>query len=97
MNPTSADHDLGFVKAPGDLTGPASTTFQSELGAAIQNATGGIVIDLARPSAIDGRAVAALLMARNSADAAGKSLTVHMNHDWPEFEQITVLADVVTR
>ncbi len=88
--------DFLVVKASGDLTGASSDKFKADLLEAVRSSSSGLVVDLARPSAIDGRALVSLLMARRSAAACGKSFDVKLEHpEWREFPVLSGLADVI--
>lgn len=88
--------DVLVVKANGDLSGASSDKFKADLLEAVQSAGSGLVVDLARPSVIDGRAVASLLMARRSAAACGKSFEVKLEHpEWRDFPLLTGLTSAI--
>lgn len=81
-----------LVKANGDLVGEAGIRFKNQLREAVRSNQDEIIVDLTRPSAINGPSVAAILMARNSAQAAGKTLKVKLGHsDWTVFAQLAGL------
>lgn len=84
------------VKASGDLAGNNSDKFKADLLEAVRSATKGVTVDLARPSLIDGKALAAVLMARRSAVACNKTFNVKLDHpEWREFPIVTGLADAM--
>lgn len=89
--------EIACVKPTGDLTGAASARFHEQL---IEAATSGnvtVLVDLIRPSVMDGRSLAALLMARKSVEAAGRSLLVRPGHsEYRDLETVTGLSDIVT-
>lgn len=89
--------DFMVVKAGGDLVGASSDKLKADLLDGVRSAALGLVVDLARPAAIDGKAVAALLMARRSAAACNKSFDVKLEHpEWREFPLLSGLADVIS-
>lgn len=71
-------HSSVLVKADGDLVGEASVRFKSQLLEALQSNLSEVIVDLARARVINGQGVAAVLMARNSAEAAGRTLKVRL-------------------
>ncbi len=88
--------DFAIVKANGDLVGASSEKFKADLLEAVRSAGSGLIVDLARPSVIDGKAVASLLMARRSAAACNESFDVKLEHpEWREFPVLSGLADVI--
>jgi anti-anti-sigma regulatory factor len=85
------------VKANGDLVGEAVPKFKEQLLDALRSDSPNVLVDLARPSAIDGQAIAALLMAQKSAAASDKCLLIKLAHpEWLDFGRLTGLEALLT-
>ena len=93
----SQQAESNSVKPTGDLTGAASARFHEQLAEASQSGSPTVLVDLIRPSVMDGRALAALLMARKSVEASGRTLLVRPGHsEYRELETVTGLNDIIT-
>lgn len=97
MSQSATQQPAGYIKPVGDLSGDAAAGLKENLHNALRHSPEDIVVDLARPSVIDGRCLAALLMARNSAEASGRPFQIKLGHeDWVEFQKLDGLREVVS-
>ena len=91
------DSNTATIKPTGDLTDQGAPDFQKELMSAVATNSGSVLVDLSRPAFISGRSLAAMLMARKSCDANGRTIWIKKGDQKEEFWALSGLGEIATQ